>query len=187
FDIYLGEILSNRQPGCALGKSGVLCRAPLHGSSLRIATQTPTWNIFLERVLDLRQRNLHVTHTDFIAIVKRRSAAQGEQQHCRQACLCRTDPGCDARPVVVSENPVWPSALRQCRLVFPDDSSDIASLPFCEEKLKVERDVNAAKIGAVVLYKPFDGQINFTDQHPVLVPVDQAPHARSDSVHLRSI
>jgi len=73
---------------------------------------------------------------------------------------------------VVSENPVWPSTLRQCRFVFPDDSSDIASLPFCEEKLKVERDVNAAEIGAVVLYEPLDGQIDFTDQHPTFVLID---------------
>ena len=41
---------------------------------------------------------------NLIAIVKRRRAAQGEQQHRRQTRLRRTDPGCDARPVVVFEN-----------------------------------------------------------------------------------
>jgi hypothetical protein len=109
---------------------------------------------------------------NLIAIVKRRRAAQGEQQHRRQTLLRRTDPGCNARPVVVSENPVWPSTLRQCRFVFPDDSSDITRLPTREEKLKVERDIDAAKIDAIVLYEPLDGQIDFTDQHPTFVLID---------------
>jgi len=72
----------------------------------------------------------------------------------------------------VAENPVWPSTLRQCRFVFPDDSSDITRLPTREEKLKVERDIDAVKIDAIVLYEPLDGQIDFTDQHPTFVLID---------------
>jgi hypothetical protein len=40
--------------------------------------------------------------------------------------------------------------LRQYRLIFPDDSSNIASMPLREEELKVKRNVDAAKIYAVI-------------------------------------
>src|SRR5439155_17037614 len=158
FDVHSVVVFSNRQPGFTVGKSGVLCRAPLHRSSLGIATQTAPRNIFLERVLDLFRGNLHVMHADLIAVVKRRRAAQGEQQHRCQPRLCWTDPGRNARPVVVSKNPVRPATLRQRRLVFPDDASDITSLPLREKELKVKREVDAPKIRAIVLYKSLDGQ-----------------------------
>jgi len=45
-------------------------------------------------------------------------------------------------------------------------------MPTREEKLKVKRDVNAAKLHAIVLYEPLDGRIDFTDQHPTFVLID---------------
>ena len=45
-------------------------------------------------------RDGHIFHAELVAVVVRRRAAQREQQHRGDACLCRSDAGGDARLII---------------------------------------------------------------------------------------
>ena len=121
---------------------------------------------------------------DLVAVIHRRRAPEGEEQHGGDARLRFADPGRDARLVVVAEHPVGPAAARQRLLVFLDQHGDLARVPGGLDELEVERQVRARQIGAVIGDEPLDRQVDLADQHPVVVFLEHAPHAGDDVVHL---
>ena len=93
---------------------------------------------------------VHVLHADLVAVVHRRRAAQGEQQHRGDARLRAADAGGDARPVVVAEHPVRPAAGRQRGFVLVDRGGDDAGVPGLGDELEVEGQVRAVAVLSVV-------------------------------------
>ena len=58
-----------------------------------------------------------ILHAQLIALIERRSSAQGEEQHGRYACLGSTEPAGKARSVMIAEDPIWPASGRKLRFI----------------------------------------------------------------------
>ena len=84
-------------------------------------------------------------HAEFVAVIERRRAAQGQQQHGGDTRLLAADPARDPRPVVIAEHPVRPCALRQRRLIFGDQAFDRARAPQRRQQREIERHLRAAQ------------------------------------------
>src|ERR1700730_10376641 len=119
-------------------------------------------------ILDQVRRHLDVADAEFVAVIQRWRAAQGQEQHGRDASLFRSDARRYARPVVIAENPVRPAAVRQSRLIILDQLGDVGSRPGGIQKLEVERQVRAREVLAVIGDEHFYRQIDLADQYPVL-------------------
>ena len=88
----------------------------------------------------------HVAHADLVAIIERRRAAQGEQQHGRDPRLARADPAGDARLVMVAQHPVGPPARRQRGFVFARSRRPIArACHGSRDQLEIEGQVGARR------------------------------------------
>jgi hypothetical protein len=126
----------------------------------------------------------HVGHADLIAVVHRRRAPQGEQQHGRDARLRAPDARRDARLVVVPDHPVRPRAHRQRRLVLRNHLGNCIRVPRALHQMKVEGKLRALEILAVVGRKLIEGEIDFSDEQAVAIRVQYRAHVRDDRMHL---
>src|SRR5579883_773853 len=119
----------DRQPGLMLRKARERTRVPLHRRSRGIAPgpcaglTLPPW------ILDAIWRDLDMPNGEFVAIVECWRAAQGQEQHGCHGSLFRASARRYAGPVVIAENPIWPGAFRQSRLIIPDQFSDVPRRP----------------------------------------------------------
>ena len=92
-----------------------------------------------------------------------------------RACAA-SDPDAMRCSIVIAEHPVRPAARRQRRFVLRDRSAAIvARIPWRRMQLKIERQMHAAEIDAVVRHQPLDRQIDLADQHAI---VDIGPRSR---------
>jgi hypothetical protein len=64
---------------------------PRHRCPHRVAPEAKAGHILLPGILDAILRDLDVAHPEFFALIERRRAAQGEQQHCGNAGLLRPE------------------------------------------------------------------------------------------------
>ena len=83
---------------------------PLHRRPATVAPDADPWDIVLEGILRLMGRNGDLLHAYFVAIVQRRRPPQRQQQHRSDARLGVPYPACDARTVVVAQDPVGHAA-----------------------------------------------------------------------------
>jgi hypothetical protein len=60
---------------------------------------------FFEWVPNLIRRNSRLLQTDLVTVVERGRSAQRHQKHCSEI-LVHPDSGCEARSVVIAQNPV---------------------------------------------------------------------------------
>ena len=162
---------SQGQPGSDLTEARVGTVVPLHRRPLGVTPASETGQAPLHRVLDRLGRNWHVLHADLVALVQRRRAAQGQQQHRGHASLRSADAAGHALPVVIAEHPVRPGAGRQRRLVRVDERGDVARVPGGKDQVKVEGQMQAAAAHAVVGHQPLDRQPELTDQHALGVGI----------------
>ena len=137
--IHAHVVGAQRQPWLSGSKACKTRAIPRHRSSLRIAPQSQPRLIFLSRVLNLLGGNGNILHPNFLPVINGRRAAQSKQQHCRNPCLGRTNFRRYPLLVVISQDPVRPSPVRQGRFVLFHDLSDTRRIPSSLKELKVER------------------------------------------------
>src|SRR5258705_299330 len=77
-----------------------------------VAAHANAGNILFEGIAPLFGRDRYLMHADLVAVIERRRAAQGEQQHRRDAGLLAADAARNPGPVVIAEHPVRPGAGR---------------------------------------------------------------------------
>ena len=93
----------------------------------------------------------------------------------------------DPRVVVISEHPVGPAVRWQERFVTIDRVGDGAGVPGQFDQLKIERQVHAVALCAVVGHHSLERQIDFADHHSLAVFVEHFPHAADDVVNFRPV
>ena len=140
-----------------------------------------------DRVPDCLGRDGNVVHADLVALIDSRRAAQGEQQHRRQACLCAAHPAGNARLIVVAENPVGPGAHWQRCFVCLNQGGNRTCAPLGQNQMEVERQVQAPPLDAVVGHQSLDRQIQLTDHQPVAITVRKVAKLVHDIHQLRPV
>ncbi|MCY1227182.1 hypothetical protein D9M72_394440 [compost metagenome] len=190
-----GPVGCQAQPRRTGREARVRCGAPLHGCSLRVATQAHAGLVLLERVLHFIDGNGDVRHADLVAVVERRRAAQREQQHGRESRHLRPDAARNAGPVVVAQHPVRLGASGQGGFVVAHEAVDARRLPFGRDQLEVEGKLHAFEhacgVESVVGDQARERQVELADQHArracVAECVDHAAHLGHDRLHLRQV
>src|SRR3954463_2249459 len=94
------------------GKSCILSRLPLHGSSAAVTSQTTTGNVAFKWIAHLLRREENLLHSNLIAIVYGGSTPQRQQQHCGNRGLGMANTRQDTWAIVISKDPVRPSTNR---------------------------------------------------------------------------
>jgi hypothetical protein len=125
-------------------------RVPLHRRSCGIPRYAEARLILSPRIPDQVRRYLDVADAEFVAVIQRWRAAQGQEQHGRDASLFRSDARRYARPVEIAENPVRPAAVRQSPLIILDQLGDVQSRPGSIQNLEVERQMRAREVLAII-------------------------------------
>jgi hypothetical protein len=160
---------------------------PLHGRPATVAPYADPRYIFLKGIAHLIWRNGDLLHADFVAIVQRRRSPQCQQQHCSHPRLGAPYPACDARPVVITQDPVGPRSGWQRALIIVNQPRNCARAPGRGQQREIEWQMRTGQVLAVVSDQSIDRQIDFTDQRAVAEFVDHAPHFGDHVEHLRSI
>ncbi len=93
----------------------------------------------------------------------------------------------DPRVVVISKHPIRPAVRRQQRFVAVDRVGNGAGMPGQLDQLKIERQMDAVALSAVVRDHSLERQIDFADHHPLAVFVEHSAHAADDVVDFRPV
>src|SRR4029453_13138490 len=108
-DVLVLRRARHRKPGLGLGEPGMTCGVPLHWRAAAVSAEAVLQHILPDRVADALAWDRNVLHSNFVAVIDGRRAAQCQQQHRSNAGLRSADATRDARPVVIAEHPVWPA------------------------------------------------------------------------------
>src|SRR5262249_46378279 len=108
FYIFATKIPGQRQPWLHGREARMHTRIPLHWRSFAVAPQTETRKVFFERVMDPVRRDRHLSHSNLVAIINGRGAAERQQQHRSNARLFTSDSASDTRAVVIAKYPIRP-------------------------------------------------------------------------------
>ena len=120
-------------------------RIPLHRRAAAVAADADARHVLLEGIAHLIGRDRDLVHADLVAVIERRRAAQGQQQHRGDARLLAPDAARDPRTIVIAEHPVRPGARRQRRFVVGDDLLDRARVPQRRQQREIERQLRAGR------------------------------------------
>ena len=142
-NVHAVEIVGERQPRLDLGKTRTGRCIPLHRRAGAVAPEALSRNIFFERILHAFGRDCDLLHSDLVAVVQRRGAAQRQQQHRGDAGLVDADAAGDPRLVMIAENPIGPAAARERRLVFVDEARDRSRVPRGRQQGEIEGKMRA--------------------------------------------
>ncbi len=185
--VLMREIIRHRQPWRRRREAGIRRRVPLHRRAAAVPADADARNVLLKGIAHLIRGNRDLMHADLVAIIKRRRAAQGQQQHRRNASLRHSRPARHPRTVVIAEHPVRPRTRRQGAFVIGDDLFNRTRAPQRRQQGEIERHLRALEVVAVIGHQPLQRQIDFADQHPAIEFVDDAAHLGDHLVHLRLI
>jgi len=95
--------------------------------------------------------------------------------------------GCNSGAIVISKYPIRPTTGWQCTFIFRHQLGNRGRCPRGLNELKVEWQVGAMKILAIISNKLLDRQVDFANQHTFIVLLKQRPHLKDHFVRLRLI
>src|SRR3954454_18302427 len=165
-NIFRSPIVRERKPRIYLAETGVVARVPLHGRSAAIPAYAESGDVALERVAYAITGNFNLTHSQFITIVDRGRAPQGQQQHGRDSRLAFANPARNPRPIVIAKHPVWPAALRQGAFIFGNQGLDTPRVPANAKERKIEGQVHSTKIPSIIGDQALCRKVDLPDQQP---------------------
>ena len=182
--IARGTVGVQREPGNPCCEACMVGAVPGHRRACRVPSQSKSRFVQFPAVLYQFRRNGHIFQAQLIPVVNRWRATQGKQQHGRQPRPGRTHTGGNALLIVVPQNPVGGAAFRHCGLVLRNNPSDLPRIPRRKYQLKIERQVRALHIAAVVGDQTLNRQVDLAYQNAVRVGIDDSTHFRYDVVDL---
>ena len=140
----------------------------------------------MPRILDFLRRNGHVFHANFLAVVDRRRAAQGEEQHRGDTGLrLPAEARRQARAVVISQNVVGPREIGQRGLHCIHDGAHLLRIPrHAVHQEEVEGQVQFVAIRAIVLHPAIQRPPQLADAAAVIVLVQHAANLAENRVHV---
>src|ERR1051326_9441334 len=137
-----------------------------------------------DRVLHRFARDGDVLHAKLFSIVAGWGAAQREQEHLSQPCLFATHARCNARPVMIAQDPVGPGSLGESRFVALDGLTNGACLPRRQaHELEIEGQVDLIELLAVVWHQTLYRQVQFANEHALTIVLAQCSHLLHDDMH----